>query len=180
MKSLSVDSLATSINLKAQRWRDSGGNGDQLALFLYNCSLWGFSEKPFCMLNITRIIMNALYQIEIGSILSFCVAFQSCLSGHKNIIKFHNSNITMTSNRIYEVLILMQYYKGRSFFHLSNLLLIYIIKYISGQPCSWSSQPTLMCQHKMQSRKHVKIRYDWSHSGVQSMVKTIKYVLHVI
>ncbi|XP_067673227.1 AP2-associated protein kinase 1-like [Haliotis asinina] len=34
------------------------------------------------------------------------------LSGHKNIIRFLDSNVTVTPNRVYEVLILMQYCRG--------------------------------------------------------------------
>ena len=37
---------------------------------------------------------------------------QKDLSGHKNIIRYIDSSISVTSHKVYEVLILMQYCKG--------------------------------------------------------------------
>ena len=39
---------------------------------------------------------------------------QKSLSGHKNIIKYVDSSINAVNNGVYEVLLLMQYYKGES------------------------------------------------------------------
>ncbi|ESO08902.1 hypothetical protein HELRODRAFT_150508, partial [Helobdella robusta] len=40
------------------------------------------------------------------------IQIYSCLSGHKNITTYIDSSLTKISNNIYEVLILMKYYKG--------------------------------------------------------------------
>jgi hypothetical protein len=43
----------------------------------------------------------------------FLHIFQKSLSGHKNIIRCIDSSITSTGNGVHEVLILMQYCKGK-------------------------------------------------------------------
>ena len=45
----------------------------------------------------------------------FC--FQRTLTGHKNIIRFVDSSINLTPNRVYEVMILMQYCRSKSINH---------------------------------------------------------------
>jgi len=44
---------------------------------------------------------------------SINISVQSSLSGHKNIIRYIDSSITTSSIGIHEVLLLMQYYKGK-------------------------------------------------------------------
>lgn len=45
-------------------------------------------------------------------------SFQSNLSGHKNLIGYVDSSITLTGNGVHEILVLMPYYKV----HLLNLM----------------------------------------------------------
>jgi len=42
------------------------------------------------------------------------VSVQSSLSGHKNIIRYIDSSITVAHNGVYEVLLLMQYYRSKA------------------------------------------------------------------
>ena len=44
---------------------------------------------------------------------SLSVHFQSSLAGHKNIIKYLDSSITVANNGVYEVLVLMQYCRSK-------------------------------------------------------------------
>lgn len=40
-------------------------------------------------------------------------SLQKTLSGHKNIIRYVDSSISMAPNKVYEVMLLMQYCRGQ-------------------------------------------------------------------
>lgn len=91
----------------------------------FKSSFWNI--LTFLYFNFKLWIRDILWYLQI---LNLSVVFfnqQSSLSGHKNIITFINSAITRMPGSIFEVLILMQYYKGERCSHRSSIMIVIML-----------------------------------------------------
>ena len=59
---------------------------------------------------------------------------QKSLSGHKNIIKYVDSSINAVNNGVYEVLLLMQFYKGKSQSSMDCIKLLNLNRHVDYRP----------------------------------------------